>query len=95
MGRRIEIDRQRGWVEPAWRAARDAQPGDVIVVKSLAQRDFLRMELASIGKQGVKTVATARSNPYAYPFDVRDSNESATKLVNWLQVQAQAARQHI
>lgn len=95
MGRRIEVARQEGWVEPILNAARDAAPGDTIVVHSVAQQDFLRMELAEIGKSGVRTINSGRRSPYAYPFDVRGSSESATKIVQWLNLQAHAARQRI
>ena len=95
MSRRFEISQQEAWVGPILNAAKAARPGDTIVVHSYAQRDFLRMELAEIGKRGVKTVNTRRRQRSANPFDVRDPGENAEKLYNWIQHQAHAARQRI
>lgn len=95
MSRRFEISQQEGWVGPIMNAAKAAKPGDTIVVHSYAQRNFLQMELDEIGKRGVRTVNTRRRQASARPFDVRDPGENAEKLYNWIQLQAQAARQRI
>lgn len=95
MSRTIEISQQEGWIGPILHAAKDAQPGDTIVVHSHAQRDFLRRELAEIGKHDVETVNTRRRRATASPYEVRDPSENAAKLYNWIQVQAHAARQRI
>jgi hypothetical protein len=95
MSRRFEISQRESWVGPILSAVKAAEPGDTIVVHSYAQRNFLQMELDESGKRGVRTVNTRRRNASVSPFDVRDPGENAAKLYNWIQLQAQAARQRI
>ncbi len=95
MSRRFEIPQQQSWVGPILHAAKTARPGDTIVVHSHAQDNFLHRELVEIGKRGVNTVNTRRLTSTARPYDVRDSAENAEKLYNWIQQQADAARQRI
>jgi hypothetical protein len=95
MSRTFEISPHKSWIGPILHAARNALPGDTIVVHNHAQSDFLRMELAQIGKRGVKTVNTRQPRTTARPYDVRDPAENAIALCNWIEQQAHAARQRI
>ena len=95
MSRRFVIPQAEAWVGPVVSAARAARSGDTIVVHSSGQRDFLRKELSDIGKQGVRTVNTRQRHVSERIFDVRDPGMNTAKPYNWIQYQAEAARQRI